>query len=69
MKQDENKAMHWIMKWGWMRWKQNLAFNNDDENYVQIFTKKDDEKLFTNIYKKTLTFPPPSPHFLLPLCS
>ena len=27
-----------------MRWKQNLAFNNDDEtddeNYVQIFTKK-----------------------------
>ena len=30
MKWDENKALHWIMRWGWMRWKQNLAFNNDD---------------------------------------
>ena len=30
-----------------MRWKQNLTFNNDDENYVQIFTKKP-KKLLTN---------------------
>ena len=30
MKWDENETLHWIMIWGWMRWKQNLAFNNDD---------------------------------------
>ena len=37
---DENETLHWIMRWGWMRWKWNLAFNNDDgkklytENYL-----------------------------------
>ena len=37
---DENETLHWIMRWGWMRWKGNLAFNNDDgkklytENYL-----------------------------------
>ena len=42
MKRDENETLHWIMRWGWMRWKWNLAFNNDDgkkkytlENYLQ----------------------------------
>ena len=30
MKWDENETLHWIMRWGWMRWKWNLAFNNDD---------------------------------------
>ena len=30
------------MRWGWMRWKQNLAFNNDD-------SKKTTQKLFTKI--------------------
>ena len=30
MKWDENKTLHWIMRWGWMRWKWNPAFNNDD---------------------------------------
>ena len=44
MKWDENEALHWIMRWGWMRWKWNLAFNNDDgkklyKNYLQkLFT-------------------------------
>ena len=38
MKQDENKTLHWIMRWGWMRWKQNLAFNNDDvKNYTENY--------------------------------
>ena len=49
MKWDENKTLHLIMRWGWMRWKRNLAFNNDDgkknytlENYLQkiIYIKK-----------------------------
>ena len=42
MTQDENETLHWIMRWGWMGWKWNLAFNNDDgkknytlENYLQ----------------------------------
>ena len=30
MKWDENETLCWIMRWGWMTWKQNLAFNNDD---------------------------------------
>ena len=40
---DENETLHWIMKWGWMRWKWNLAFNNDDgKNCTQktIYIKK-----------------------------
>ena len=60
MKWDENKALHWIMRWGWMRWKQNLAFNNDDENYVQIFTKKDEENYVQIFTKKNFNFPTPS---------
>ena len=47
MKWDENETLHWIMIWGWMRWKWNLAFNNDDgkklykENYLhKNFFKK-----------------------------
>ena len=49
MKRDEKETLHWIMRWGWMRWKRNLAFNNDDgkknytlENYLQkiIYIKK-----------------------------
>ena len=27
---DENETLHWIMRWGWMRWKWNLSLNNDD---------------------------------------
>ena len=26
---DENETLHWIMRWGWMRWKRNLALNNE----------------------------------------
>ena len=43
MKWDENKTLHWIMRWGWMRWKQNLAFNNDDGKKTakrKLFTLK-----------------------------
>ena len=47
MKWDENKTLHWIMRWGWMRWKRNLAFNNDDGKktvkktiYIKFFFKK-----------------------------
>ena len=54
------------MRWGWMRWKWKIAFNNDDENYVQIFTKKM-LKLFTNIYKKEVKLS--YPIFFSPLCS
>ena len=49
MKQDENEALHWIMRWGWMRWNQNLAFKNDDgkKNYTENYLQK-------NIYKNYL---------------
>ena len=46
MKWDENEALHWIMRWGWMIWKQNFVFNNDDgkktvkKNLQKLFTKK-----------------------------
>ena len=30
MKWDDNETLHWIMRWRWMGWKWNLAFNNDD---------------------------------------
>ena len=46
-----------------MRWKWNLAFNNDDENYVQIFTKKDDEnyvQIFTKKTKKLFNYLTPA---------
>ena len=50
MKRNENKTLHWIMRWGWMRWKQNLAFNNDDglKNYTENYLQK-------TIYKKLFT--------------
>ena len=51
MKWDENETLHWIMRWGWMRWKRNLAFNNDDgKKTVQktiYIKKKMYRKLFT----------------------
>ena len=41
MKWDENKTLCWIMRWGWMTWKQNLAFSNDDgKKLYNLFTKK-----------------------------
>ena len=46
MKRDENKTLCWIMRWGWMTWKQSLAFNNDDgktlykKNNQQIYLQK-----------------------------
>ena len=46
MKQDENETLCWIMIWGWMTWKQSLAFNNDDGKNC---TKKTINK---SIYKK-----------------
>ena len=55
MKRDENETLHWIMRWGWMRWKQNLAFNNDDdkknctENYLH---KKNKWNVQETIYTK-----------------
>ena len=55
------------MRWGWMKWKQNLAFNNDDENYLQIFTKKDDETIYKYLQKK-FNFPtPPSSCLSVPM--
>ena len=47
MKWDENETLHWIMRWGWMRWKWNLAFNNDyGKKTVQktIYIKKINKK-------------------------
>ena len=46
MKRDENETLCWIMRWGWMTWKQSLAFNNDDgktlykKKTTNLFTKK-----------------------------
>ena len=48
------------MRWGWMRWKRNLAFNNDDgKNCTQktIYIKKI-KKL-----KSSITTIPPPPAF------
>ena len=47
MKQDENEALHWIMRWGWMIWKQNFAFNNDDG-------KKTVKKIYKNYLQKKI---------------
>ena len=43
---DENETLHWIMRWGWMRWKQNLALNNDDGKklYIKYLHKKLNKK-------------------------
>ena len=45
MKQDENETLCWIMRWGWMTWKQSLAFNNDDGK--TLYKKKQSTNLFT----------------------
>ena len=51
-----------------MRWKWDLAFNNDDENYVQIFTKKMMKTMYKYLQKKHFTFPPPSAsHLSVPM--
>ena len=55
MKWDENETLCWIMRWGWMTWKQSLAFNNDDgktlykKNNKQIYLKKN-KKIKTSIF-------------------
>ena len=46
MKWDENENLHWIMRWGWMRWKWNLAFNNDDSK------KNNTKTIYKNYLKK-----------------
>ena len=52
MKWDENETLHWIMRWGWMRWKWNLEFNNDDgkknctENYLHKKKKNVQETIY-----------------------
>ena len=54
MKRDENETLCWITIWGWMTWKQSLAFNNDDgknctkKNNQQIYLQKNVQ----SIYKK-----------------
>ena len=57
MKWDENETLHWIMRWGWMGWKRNLAFNNDDGKklYINYLHKK--------INKKFNYYPPSHPAF------
>ena len=61
MKWDENKTLHWIMRWGWMRWKRNLTFNNDDGKklYTENYLHKNKLKNF----KKFNYYYPPSPSF------
>ena len=56
---DENETLHWIMRWGWMRWKWNLAFNNDDGK--KLYTRK----LFTlkKIKKFKYYYSPPALSF------
>ena len=49
MKWDENETLCWIMRWGWMTWKQRLAFNNDDGKTQ--YKKKTTNK---SIYKKKI---------------
>ena len=43
MKWDDNETLCWIMRWGWMTWKQSLAFNNDDDKKLfnlKIYVQK-----------------------------
>ena len=64
MKWDENETLHWIMRLGWMRWKRNLAFNNDDgKKTVQktIYIKKVNKKFNCYYYY----YYPPYPAFSL----
>ena len=65
MKRDENETLCWIMIWGWMTWKQSLAFNNDDgKNCTKKKINKSIYKklynLFTKKNKKIKTSLPPS---------
>ena len=65
MKQDENETLCWILIWGWMTWKQSLAFNNDDgKNCTKKTINKSIYKklynLFTKKNKKIKTSLPPS---------
>ena len=53
MKWDENKTLCLIMRWGWMKWKQSLAFNNDDGK--TLYKKKQQTNLFTKKNKKIKT--------------
>ena len=56
MKQDENETLCWTMRWGWMTWKQSLAFNNDDGKTLykkknnQIYLQKKNKKIKTSIF-------------------
>ena len=62
MKWNENKALHWIMRWEWMRWKWNLAFNNDDGK--KLYTKT----IFKNYLHKKIKTLTTIPLHLLSLC-
>ena len=55
MKWDENETLCWIMRWGWMTWKQSLAFNNDDGK--TLYKKKQSTNLFTKKIKTSIFFP------------
>ena len=72
MKWDENETLHWIMRWRWMRWKWNLAFNNDDGKklYRKLFTNYWQNTIYKNylhkkINKKINYYPPCPPAFSL----
>ena len=61
MKRDENETLCWIMIWGWMRWKQSLAFNNDDGK--NCTKKKQSTNLFTKKNKNFNLLPIPPVSF------
>ena len=63
MKWDENETLCWIMRWGWMTWKQSLAFNNDDGKTLY---KKNNKQIYLQKKIKTLIKTPSSIHVLFP---
>ena len=72
MKWDENETLCWIMRWGWMTWKQSLAFNNGDGKTLykktkkQIYLQKKNKKIKTSIFFPSHRPPSSSIHVPFP---
>ena len=58
MKRGENETLCWIMRWGWITWKQSLAFNNDNgKKLYNLFTKKIKKIKTSHLLYPTATLP------------
>ena len=59
MKRDGKETLCWIMRWGWMKWKRSLAFNNDDDKKLynlKIYLHKKINKKITNLPTQPAVF-------------